>query len=58
MELNEQDKQVLDLAQQLLWKKGVNNPFESQVANALTQLAQKVATPQKEPMLKNKEEKK
>ena len=46
MELTDQDKQVLDLAQQLLWKKGVNNPFESQVANALTQLAQKAAVPE------------
>lgn len=47
MEFTDQEKQILDLAQQLLWKKGANNPMEAQVASGLTQLAQKICTPQK-----------
>lgn len=46
MEITEQDKQVLDLAQQLLWKKGINNQFESQVANGLTEFVKRLAAPQ------------
>jgi len=42
MEFSDQEKQLLDMAQQLLWRKGVNNPMESQIANALTQLAKKI----------------
>lgn len=58
--LNEQDVEILKAATELVWAKGVHNPQQSNVANALTQLTGRAvqAVPQKPPMLKNKEEKK
>lgn len=58
--LNEQDVEILKASVELIWVKGVNNPQQSNVANALTQLTGRAvqAIPQKPPMLKNADEKK
>ncbi len=57
--LNEQDVEILKAATELVWAKGVHDPQQSNVANALTQLTgravQAVPKP-KEPMLKKVKE--
>jgi hypothetical protein len=54
MEFSEQDKRVLDMAQQLIWQKGVNNPLESQIANAMTQLAQRIISSKQDQSVEQK----
>lgn len=48
--LNEQDVEILKAATELVWAKGVHNPQQSNIANALTQLTGRAvqAVPAKE----------
>ena len=45
MDFSEQDKAVLIQAVELLWRKGIHNPQEAQIANALTKIAEKLMNP-------------
>jgi hypothetical protein len=51
MEFSDQDKQVLQLSVEQIWRKGCNNPGEASLAQALTDLVKRVLTqqPAKEP---------
>lgn len=45
MEITDQDKEVLKMTTEQIWRKGANSPQEGAVANAFTLFVQKVLGP-------------